>query len=92
MNANYMWTGLQVESGPTTPLPDKKLLVFILDRLQKCVFWHPSFYLFLLMVSTRRLINLYFNSLAERIPMRCSPSPWIQKRCISSNADLAYLL
>ncbi|XP_039052911.1 bromodomain and WD repeat-containing DDB_G0285837-like [Hibiscus syriacus] len=24
-----------VESGPTTPLPDKKLLVFILDRLQK---------------------------------------------------------
>ncbi|KAF5455640.1 hypothetical protein F2P56_025192 [Juglans regia] len=25
----------QVESGPTTPLPDKKLLVFILDRLQK---------------------------------------------------------
>ncbi|GMH27368.1 hypothetical protein Nepgr_029211 [Nepenthes gracilis] len=27
--------GLAVESGPTTPLPDKKLLVFILDRLQK---------------------------------------------------------
>ncbi|BFG30605.1 hypothetical protein CerSpe_168790 [Prunus speciosa] len=27
--------GSQVESGPTTPLPDKKLLVFILDRLQK---------------------------------------------------------
>ncbi|KAM6560877.1 hypothetical protein CsatA_030116 [Cannabis sativa] len=27
--------GLQVETGPTTPLPDKKLLVFILDRLQK---------------------------------------------------------
>ncbi|KAK6939210.1 Bromodomain [Dillenia turbinata] len=25
----------QLESGPTTPLPDKKLLVFILDRLQK---------------------------------------------------------
>ncbi|CAN6908938.1 unnamed protein product [Brassica oleracea] len=24
-----------VESGPTTPLPDKKLLAFILDRLQK---------------------------------------------------------
>ncbi|XP_043711234.1 uncharacterized protein LOC122660117 [Telopea speciosissima] len=24
-----------LESGPTTPLPDKKLLVFILDRLQK---------------------------------------------------------
>ncbi|KAG2303415.1 hypothetical protein Bca52824_032066 [Brassica carinata] len=31
----YMWTGSPVESGPTTPLPDKKLLVFILDRLQK---------------------------------------------------------
>ncbi|KAA8537403.1 hypothetical protein F0562_026910 [Nyssa sinensis] len=28
-------TGSQLESGPTTPLPDKKLLVFILDRLQK---------------------------------------------------------
>ncbi|KAH7567011.1 hypothetical protein JRO89_XS07G0006600 [Xanthoceras sorbifolium] len=26
---------LPVESGPTTPLPDKKLLVFVLDRLQK---------------------------------------------------------
>jgi bromodomain-containing protein 7/9 len=25
------------DSGPTTPLPDKKLLVFILDRLQKWV-------------------------------------------------------
>ncbi|XP_024967204.1 uncharacterized protein LOC112507040 [Cynara cardunculus var. scolymus] len=27
--------GSPLESGPTTPLPDKKLLVFILDRLQK---------------------------------------------------------
>ncbi|GAU30169.1 hypothetical protein TSUD_311200 [Trifolium subterraneum] len=27
--------GSQVVSGPTTPLPDKKLLLFILDRLQK---------------------------------------------------------
>ncbi|KAL4335629.1 hypothetical protein GQ457_07G027660 [Hibiscus cannabinus] len=27
--------GSPVESGPRTPLPDKKLLVFILDRLQK---------------------------------------------------------
>ncbi|XP_019438109.1 PREDICTED: uncharacterized protein LOC109344002 isoform X2 [Lupinus angustifolius] len=27
--------GSQCESGPTTPLPDKKLLLFILDRLQK---------------------------------------------------------
>lgn len=27
--------GSQVMSGPTTPLPDKKLLLFILDRLQK---------------------------------------------------------
>lgn len=27
--------GLSLESGPTTPLPDKKLLFFILDRLQK---------------------------------------------------------
>ncbi|XP_010534212.1 PREDICTED: bromodomain-containing protein 9 [Tarenaya hassleriana] len=27
--------GSPMESGPTTPLPDKKLLVFILDRLQK---------------------------------------------------------
>lgn len=26
-----------MESGPSTPLPDKKLLLFILDRLQKCV-------------------------------------------------------
>nr|DAD46550.1 TPA_asm: hypothetical protein HUJ06_016487 [Nelumbo nucifera] len=28
-------SGTQLETGPTTPLPDKKLLVFILDRLQK---------------------------------------------------------
>ncbi|XP_052190576.1 uncharacterized protein LOC127800159 isoform X2 [Diospyros lotus] len=27
--------GSQLETGPTTPLPDKKFLVFILDRLQK---------------------------------------------------------
>ncbi|KAI4346481.1 hypothetical protein L6164_007374 [Bauhinia variegata] len=27
--------GSQGESGPTTPLPDKKLLLFILDRIQK---------------------------------------------------------
>ncbi|XP_010536477.1 PREDICTED: uncharacterized protein LOC104811472 [Tarenaya hassleriana] len=27
--------GPPMESGPTTPLPDKKLLLFILDRLQK---------------------------------------------------------
>ncbi|KAK6138823.1 hypothetical protein DH2020_027435 [Rehmannia glutinosa] len=27
--------GSPLESGPTTPLPDKKLLIFILDRLQK---------------------------------------------------------
>ncbi|KAD2804625.1 hypothetical protein R6Q59_029920 [Mikania micrantha] len=27
--------GSPLETGPTTPLPDKKLLVFILDRLQK---------------------------------------------------------
>ncbi|KAI6700952.1 hypothetical protein NL676_015276 [Syzygium grande] len=27
--------GTQMDSGPSTPLPDKKLLVFILDRLQK---------------------------------------------------------
>ncbi|KAI3441154.1 uncharacterized protein J3R85_002387, partial [Psidium guajava] len=27
--------GTQMNSGPSTPLPDKKLLVFILDRLQK---------------------------------------------------------
>ncbi|XP_042495317.1 uncharacterized protein LOC122074524 [Macadamia integrifolia] len=28
-------SGSPLESGPTTPLPDKKLLLFILDRLQK---------------------------------------------------------
>ncbi|XP_042985577.1 uncharacterized protein LOC122314219 isoform X1 [Carya illinoinensis] len=27
--------GSQLDSGPSTPLPDKKLLLFILDRLQK---------------------------------------------------------
>ncbi|XP_059634687.1 uncharacterized protein LOC132277016 [Cornus florida] len=27
--------GMPMESGPTTPLPDKKLVLFILDRLQK---------------------------------------------------------
>lgn len=33
----FMWTESLVDSGPTTSLPDKKLLVFVLDRLQKCV-------------------------------------------------------
>ena len=32
-----------MESGPTQPLPDKKLLVFILDRLQKYVFFFSVF-------------------------------------------------
>ncbi|KAG2698131.1 hypothetical protein I3760_07G135800 [Carya illinoinensis] len=35
LKATDTLNGSQVESGPTTPLPDKKLLVFILDRLQK---------------------------------------------------------
>ncbi|CAG7902094.1 unnamed protein product [Brassica rapa] len=30
-----MWAGSPAESGPTTPLPDKKLLLFIIDKLQK---------------------------------------------------------
>ncbi|OVA00623.1 Bromodomain [Macleaya cordata] len=33
--ATYNHLGTHLESGPTTPLPDKKLLFFILDRLQK---------------------------------------------------------
>ncbi|KAG2265218.1 uncharacterized protein LOC106411387 [Brassica napus] len=33
--ASDILQGSPVESGPTTPLPDKKLLAFILDRLQK---------------------------------------------------------
>lgn len=46
-----MWTGLQVETGPTTPLPDEKLLVFILDRLQKFVLLASlAFFLFFLLL------------------------------------------
>lgn len=37
-----------MDPGPSTPLPDKKLLVFILDRLQKCVFLAPISVFFLL--------------------------------------------
>ncbi|CAN8304620.1 unnamed protein product [Cochlearia groenlandica] len=33
----HILQGCLVESGPTTPLPDKKLLMFILERLQKYV-------------------------------------------------------
>ena len=39
-----MLTGSQGESGPTTTLPDKKLLLFILDRLQKYVSCFLSFF------------------------------------------------
>lgn len=35
--------GTALDSGPSTPLPDKKLLLFVLDRLQKCVFWVSEF-------------------------------------------------
>ncbi|GAV88136.1 Bromodomain domain-containing protein [Cephalotus follicularis] len=35
LKATDTLNGLLVESGPTTTLPDKKLLVFILERLQK---------------------------------------------------------
>ena len=38
------------DSGPSTPLPDKKLLLFILDRLQKCVFFPGSFQSFCIFV------------------------------------------
>ncbi|KAL0560900.1 hypothetical protein IC582_001317 [Cucumis melo] len=34
-NPSETLQGLHMDSGPSTPLPDKKLLVFILDRLQK---------------------------------------------------------
>ncbi|KAG5047933.1 hypothetical protein JHK85_009036 [Glycine max] len=49
--------GSQGESGPTTPLPDKKLLLFILDRLQKKV---PS--KFQPTDSSARAYNSTFNS------------------------------
>ncbi|WOK99807.1 hypothetical protein Cni_G08519 [Canna indica] len=34
-NSAWKATDLPQDSGPSTPLPDKKLLIFILDRLQK---------------------------------------------------------
>ncbi|CAK9316067.1 unnamed protein product [Citrullus colocynthis] len=34
-NPSETLQGVHMDSGPSTPLPDKKLLVFILDRLQK---------------------------------------------------------
>lgn len=37
----WLCAGGQLDSGPSTPLPDKKLLLFVLDRLQKCVFQFP---------------------------------------------------
>lgn len=35
-------------AGPTIPLPDRKLLLFVLDRLQKCVQFD---FLFILIIS-----------------------------------------
>lgn len=34
-----LWIGSPLESGPTPTLPDKKMLVVILDKLQKYVFF-----------------------------------------------------
>lgn len=73
-------------SGPTTPLPDKKLLLFILDRLQKCVFYLflSIFFCFLFSFMFGNLSVLFFtvhdNHFVERTHMRYSLSLWIQKR------------
>lgn len=84
-------TGSQGVSGPTTPLPDKKLLLFILDRLQKCVpclfvsllLSSFSFLSFLLRIKINQFCYLLFNNhLVERTHMGYSLSQWIQKRCV----------
>lgn len=61
----FVWIGLQVESGPTstTPLPDKKLLVFILDRLQKYSSFFPflfSFFSTAFLFFPLNFISLFF--------------------------------
>lgn len=79
-----MWTGSLVESGPTTPLPDKKLLVFILDRLQKYVLFE-----LLGSVLPCTAMGIFYWTLigsfisAERTPMGSFRSQWIRKRCVS---------
>ena len=69
INAIYLWTGSRLESGPTTPLPDKKLLLFILDRLQKCVFLAACFsfpFLFLCFLIWDLNFDLFFHSLCRK--------------------------
>ncbi|KAK3232007.1 hypothetical protein Dsin_003888 [Dipteronia sinensis] len=57
----FMWTGLlPVESGPTTPLPDKKLLVFVLDRLQKFVSFLVAALIFYLYYYVKVFLQLGF--------------------------------
>lgn len=46
--SGWLCVGGQLDSGPSTPLPDKKLLLFILDRLQKCVFQFSQICIFLI--------------------------------------------
>ena len=36
-----IFAGSKLDDGPSTPLPDKKLLLFVLDRLQKYVLLVP---------------------------------------------------
>ena len=66
-----------MDSGPSTLLPDKKLLLFILDRLQKCVFSaHLSVVFF----------KINFNILSALIPGRismvCFPNQWTPTRLV----------
>lgn len=72
-----------MDSGPSTPLPDKKLLVFILDRLQKCVFLALlSVYLTLCVVPFYLIFNFLGALISGRTSMVCFPNQWTPMRLV----------
>lgn len=72
-----------MDSGPSTPLPDKKLLVFILDRLQKCVFLALlSVFLTLCVCGLLFNINFLVLLISGRTSMVCFPNQWTPTRLV----------
>lgn len=87
----YSWTGTPLDSGPGAPLPDKKLLVFILDRLQKC----DSFFVVQFISFNFCFPPIGFHKIllfiAGKTLMASSRNPSILTRCVSEAVHLFFM-
>lgn len=86
--SGWLCVGGQLDSGPSTPLPDKKLLLFILDRLQKCVFQFSQICIFWLLwcnfwfTVCWGFFFFFWNLISGRTLMVYFPSLWTRVRLV----------